>query len=165
MIDERHGPTTLVGGWLLALRDPVRREKFRLQIGEGPGWTMSEIGVLEAAFELAITEQLNSTGHSPDSDKLTEALRRSFPRIEFAPDKVREILNAAASGTASQVVGVSALQRMYVYSTGFTVSVHQMNRSSDQMASLVLEAERIAIGKGWQPAMVDSGTGGAPGTE
>lgn len=56
MSEERTEPRTLVGLWLLAMshRELDRREAIRGQIDQKEGWTKSEVGVVEAAFELGI---------------------------------------------------------------------------------------------------------------
>jgi hypothetical protein len=152
--DEKVRPRTLAGSWLHAVRDPERREYYRIRVHRGRGWTTNELVVLEAAFEQAIGKQIATRGRWPDGTRFANTLRDLFPKFQWDRDKVQEMLVAAVDGRVSSVADLSGAQRMVICSAGFAVSVSQMGLPDPAVIELVLAAEDRAFALGYTPALV-----------
>jgi hypothetical protein len=67
--------------------------------------------------------------------------------------KVLEMLSAGVESNVSQVTGLSPAQRLTIFSSVFTASVHQMELPESAVVDLIVESERRAIANGWRPAL------------
>lgn len=157
MPEARTEPKTLVGLWLLAMshREPERRGALREQIDQKEGWTRSDVGVVEAAFELGMQAYFGNRTKSRHIRRFIDVVKHSFSTPNVEDVDIELLLSAALTSTAGLVTGISVGQRLSLYSIFFVAGADRLQSPRDDACWLIKEGELVAIARGWLPAMAE----------
>lgn len=146
------GPRTIVGQWLratLLLQTELRdRLKTKLNGGKAKGWNDDEPAVIEAACELAVGRFF---GTSYDVRAITELAHNR----RYDQQKTEAVIRSALGEQDVDTEGIATGQKYLIRGAVVTLVYGKLRLSEAALDQLITDAEKIAIRRGWNPALAD----------
>ena len=154
-------PRTYVGQWLRAilLRQYDLRDRLILKLngGQEVGWNDDEPAVVEAACELSVRRYF---GAPYDASAVTEFVRElrevtdddvAFPQLKTEP-----VIRAALGEMDTAAGDIKRGEKYRIQLAAISLAQGSLGRDETVINELILDAERVAGERGWNPPLADA---------
>lgn len=150
-------PSTCVGRWLRAglLDQRELRKQLNTTLNNGkPGWNDDEPAVVEAACEIAVRRFFGADYDVREITSFVSQVRSKIHSVE-PPDQLRtEAMIRSALGESDVVTSdITAGQKFNIRVSVLGQAKLLLGLDAAAVDRLILEAERVAFERGWNPPL------------
>jgi hypothetical protein len=150
-------PRTVVGRWLLAglLNQVAERERLRPMLNGGEsGWNYDEPGTVEAVCEIAVRRYFHRDADVREITAFVSEFRAKIHSIKPPGQLEAEALVRMALGDPDVVVDNISFTDTFHTQAGVALHVVQkLDLDPPEVRQLVIDGERLAFKRGWNPPL------------